>query len=103
VSPLLPPKTAGADRNHGAPGIDGVTLEATEAGGIQAFLAQLRDELVTRAYRPLRNRRVEIPKGGGKVRVLGIRRFAEATALPAQDGVGGHQGESTNHASMAPE
>jgi len=72
VNPLLPPKTAGADRNHGAPGIDGVTFEAIEAGGIEAFLAQLRDELVARTYRPLRNRRVAIPKRGGKVRVLGI-------------------------------
>jgi RNA-directed DNA polymerase len=33
---------------------------------------QLRDELVARTYRPLRNRRVAIPKDGGKVRVLGI-------------------------------
>ena len=61
-----------AKRNNGAPGIDGVTFEAIEAAGVEAFLAQLRDELVTRTYRPLRNRRVEIPKGGGKVRVLGI-------------------------------
>jgi len=62
-----------AKRNNGAPGIDGVTFEAIEATGVDAFLAQLRDELVTRTYRPLRNRRVEIPKDGGtKIRVLGV-------------------------------
>jgi RNA-directed DNA polymerase len=61
-----------AQENDGAPGIDGVTFEAIEAGGVEAFLAQLRDELVSRSYRPLRNRRREIPKDGGKVRVLGI-------------------------------
>ena len=62
-----------AKRNNGAPGIDGVTFEAIEAAGVDAFLAQLRDELVARTYRPLRNRRVEIPKDDGKkVRVLGI-------------------------------
>jgi RNA-directed DNA polymerase len=61
-----------AKRNHGAPGIDGVTFNAIEAGGGEPFLAQLWAELVSRTYRPLRNRRVEIPKRGGKVRVLGI-------------------------------
>jgi RNA-directed DNA polymerase len=62
-----------AKGNDGAPGIDGVTFEAIEASGIDAFLAQLRDELVTRRYRPLRNRRHEIPKDGGtKVRILSI-------------------------------
>src|SRR4030095_12413871 len=61
-----------AKRNNGAPGIDGVTFAAIEAAGAEAFLAQLRDELVTRTYRPLRNRRVAIPKRSGKVRVLGI-------------------------------
>jgi RNA-directed DNA polymerase len=61
-----------AKRNDGAPGIDGVTFEAIEAAGVEPFLAQLRDELVARTYRPLRNRRVEIPKGEGRVRVLGI-------------------------------
>jgi len=62
-----------AKRNNGAPGIDGVTFEAIEAAGVDAFLGQLRDELVTRTYWPLRNRRVEIPKDDGKkVRVLGI-------------------------------
>src|SRR3989475_4629892 len=61
-----------AKQNDGAPGIDGVTFEAIEAAGVEAFLAQLRNELVSRTYRPLRNRRVEIPKGDGRVRVLGI-------------------------------
>src|SRR3990167_7687721 len=61
-----------AKRNNGAPGIDGVTFAAIEAGGDEGLLAQLRDELVSRTYWPLRNRRVEIPKRGGKVRVLGI-------------------------------
>jgi RNA-directed DNA polymerase len=61
-----------AKENDGAPGIDGVTFEAIEAAGAEAFLAQLRDGLVARTYRPLRNRRVEIPKGDGRVRVLGI-------------------------------
>ena len=62
-----------AKRNNGAPGIDGVTFEAIEAGGVDVFLAQLRDELAARTYRPLRNRRAEIPKDDGKnVRVLGI-------------------------------
>jgi RNA-directed DNA polymerase len=61
-----------AKQKNGAPGIDGVTFDAIEAGGRDAFLTELRAELVTRTYRPLRTRRVEIPKDGGKVRVLGI-------------------------------
>ena len=62
-----------AKRNDGAPGIDGVTFEAIEACGAESFLEQLRDELVSGTYRPMRNRRQEIPKDGGKkVRVLSI-------------------------------
>ena len=61
-----------AKQDNGAPGIDGVTFAAIEEAGVEPFLAQLRDELVSRTYWPLRNRRVEIPKDGGKVRVLGI-------------------------------
>ena len=61
-----------AKQDDGAPGIDGVTFAAIEEAGAEAFLAQLRDELVSRTYWPLRTRRVEIPKAGGKVRVLGI-------------------------------
>ena len=61
-----------ARRNDGSPGIDGVTFEAIEAGGVERFIGQIREELVTGEYLPLRNRRQEIPKDGGKVRVLGI-------------------------------
>jgi RNA-directed DNA polymerase len=61
-----------AKKNNGAPGIDGVTFEAIEQSGVAAFLEEIRDELAARRYRPMRNRRQEIPKDGGKVRVLGI-------------------------------
>jgi RNA-directed DNA polymerase len=61
-----------AKANNGAPGIDGVTFAAVEAGGVEAFLDQLRGELVQRTYRPQRARKVEIPKGGGKMRPLSI-------------------------------
>src|SRR5437899_5017606 len=73
-----------AKRDNGAPGIDGVTFEAIEAAGVGAFLAQLRDELVARTYRPQRNRRVEIPKDDGKkVRVLGIPAIRDRVAQGA--------------------
>jgi RNA-directed DNA polymerase len=59
-------------KNDGAPGIDGVTFEAIEAQGVDVFLAGIQDELTTRTYRPLRSRRTEIPKDGGRVRILSI-------------------------------
>ncbi len=61
-----------AKANDGAPGIDGVTFGVVEAGGEAEFLDQLRKELVERTYRPQRARKVEIPKGGGKMRQLSI-------------------------------
>jgi len=61
-----------AKQNDGAPGVDGVTFEAIEAQGEEALLEQLRDELTGRTYQPLPARRQEIPKDGGKVRVLSI-------------------------------
>jgi RNA-directed DNA polymerase len=61
-----------AKQNDGAPGVDGVTSAAIEAGGVDAFLDQRREELVRRCYQPQRPRRVGIPKDGGKVRQLSI-------------------------------
>ena len=61
-----------AKKNNGAPGIDGVTFEAIQEAGLDDFLTVIRDELVSCTYTPMANRRKEIPKGQGKVRVLGI-------------------------------
>ena len=61
-----------AKSNQGAPGNDGVTFEAIEESGVEKFLMPMRDELVSNTYRPLRARRKEIPKEGGKVRLLSI-------------------------------
>jgi RNA-directed DNA polymerase len=61
-----------AKKNDGAPGIDGVTFEVIEERGAESFLQQIRDELITNTYRPMRVRKKEIPKDGGKVRTLSI-------------------------------
>jgi len=62
-----------AKKNDGAPGIDGVTFEAIEGRGVESFLQQIRDELITNTYRPMPVRKKEIPKDGGtKVRILSI-------------------------------
>jgi RNA-directed DNA polymerase len=61
-----------ARSNNGAPGIDGVTFQAIEEGGVEAFVGQIRAELVTHTYRPMAARKKEIPKGEGKVRILSI-------------------------------
>jgi RNA-directed DNA polymerase len=102
-------------RNSGAPGIDGVTFEAIEAVGVDTYLAQLRDELTARTYRPLRNRRVEIPKDDGKkVRVLGIPAIRDRVVQGAlklilepifeagfHDGSYGYRPKRTAHAALA--
>ena len=61
-----------AKENGGAAGIDGVTFETIEESGVEGFLRQIRDELLTNTYRPMRARKKEIPKDGGKFRVLSI-------------------------------
>ena len=39
---------------------------------MESFLQQIKDELVSNTYRPMRVRKKEIPKDAGKVRVLSI-------------------------------
>ena len=47
--------------NRGAPGVDGVSVDAVEASGVRAFLQDLSDRLRTNTYRPAVLRRVQIP------------------------------------------
>src|ERR1700685_826579 len=61
-----------ARANAGAPGVDGMTFGQIEAAGVDAWLAGLREELVSKIYRPDPVRRVMIPKPGGGERPLGI-------------------------------
>ena len=58
--------------NDGTPGIDGESFASIEARGVEKFLSAIREELHSRSYKPSKNRRVEIPKGKGKTRRLGI-------------------------------
>jgi RNA-directed DNA polymerase len=52
--------------------VDGVTFAQIEEQGLEAWLTGLREELVSKTYRPDPVRRVMIPKNGGGERALGI-------------------------------
>jgi RNA-directed DNA polymerase len=60
--------------NDGNPGVDGLTIEQIESspGGPDALVAELRQALTDRTYRPQAVRRVYIPKPDGRMRPLGI-------------------------------
>ena len=103
-----------AKRNGGAPGVDGVTFADIELAGAEAFLTGLRDELVAGTYRPLPNRKKEIPKDGGKVRTLGIPTIRDRVVQGAlklilepifesdfQDGSYGYRPKRTAHQAVA--
>lgn len=58
-------------RNHGAPGIDGMTVEQA-LPWLQEHRAELLQSILERKYTPSPVRRKEIPKPDGGVRKLGI-------------------------------
>src|ERR1700694_5974913 len=51
--------------NAGAPGRHGMTFARIEASGLERWLAGLREELVSKTYRPDPVRRGAIPEAGG--------------------------------------
>ena len=60
-------------RNGGAAGVDGETVAAIEARGVEEWLGELARDLQTGAYRPQAVRQVLIPKKqAGQYRPLGI-------------------------------
>ncbi len=58
-------------RNNGAAGVDRVSIERFAADAAR-YLGELHEQLKTNSYRPSPIRRVEIPKGPGQTRPLGI-------------------------------
>jgi group II intron reverse transcriptase/maturase len=59
-------------RNGGSAGIDGITIEDVESGGVEEFLGRIVRDLKAGEYRPKPVLRVYIPKPDGKRRPLGI-------------------------------
>jgi RNA-directed DNA polymerase len=102
-----------AKENNGAPGVDGVTFEDIEEAGLEAFLEQIQNELISETYRSMRNRVKEIPKGKDKVRVLGIPTIRDRVVQGAlklilepifeadfQEGSYGYRPKRTAHAAV---
>lgn len=58
-------------RNKGAPGIDGMTVEAL-SDHLRQHWPEIRQQLIRETYRPQPVRRVSIPKPQGGTRALGI-------------------------------
>src|ERR1700746_550354 len=72
-----------ARENAGAAGVDGTTFAQIEAAGLEAWLAGLREELVSKRYRPDPVRRVMIPKPNGGARPLGTPAIGDRVGQPA--------------------
>lgn len=98
---------------RGAPGIDGVTFEAIDKYGVGKYIEEIMEELEEEKYQPQANRKVEIPKGDGKTRTLGIPTIKDRIVQGAlkiiletifeadfQDGSYGYRPKRTQHQAL---
>jgi group II intron reverse transcriptase/maturase len=83
-------------QNKGAPGIDGMTVDALPKY-LKEHWPSVRQQLVNGRYRPQPVRRVEIPKGNGKTRPLGIPTVLDRFIQQAMAQVISAQWESRFH------
>ncbi|MFC5672709.1 reverse transcriptase domain-containing protein [Streptomyces incanus] len=76
---------SGVCANRGAPGVDGLTVDAVAASGVEEFLQDLSQQLRAGTYRPSSLRRVMIPKPGrpGEFRPLSIPTVADRVVMTA--------------------
>ncbi|WP_327241105.1 group II intron reverse transcriptase/maturase [Streptomyces sp. NBC_01320] len=76
---------SGVCANRGAPGVDGLTVDAVAAAGVEEFLRDLSQQLRAYTYRPSPLRRVLIPKPGrpGEFRPLSIPTVADRVVMTA--------------------
>jgi hypothetical protein len=58
-------------RNEGSAGMDGITIEEVERGGVEEFLGRIAQDLRGKTYQPQPVLRVHIPKPDGRQRPLG--------------------------------
>lgn len=82
--------------NRGAPGIDGMTVDALPSY-LKEHWPRIRAELVAGSYRPQPVRRVEIPKPDGRKRPLGIPTVLDRFIQQAIAQVVGEQWEPHFH------
>jgi len=69
--------------NGGAAGVDGERFADIEAGGLEQWLGNLREELRSKSYRPRPLLRVWVPKSNGGQRPLGIPAIRDRVAQTA--------------------
>ena len=74
-----------AKANKGAPGVDGVSFEATEEmeGGAEGYCVSIAEELKGKTYRAMPVRRIYIPKPDGGKRPIGILTIKDRTVQTA--------------------